>query len=55
MSTGHLVYVEPHVLGPAPLDEVLVLMLVTAHEQHCGRLAHSGQEKKHLCEGRFLL
>ena len=47
MGAGHLVHMEPDVLGPAPLDQVLVLMLVTAHEQHCGRVANIGHEEEH--------
>ena len=47
MSAGHLVHMEPDVLGPSPLDQVLVLMLVPAHEQHSGRVANIGQEEEH--------
>jgi hypothetical protein len=32
MSRGHLIYMEPDVLGEPVLDEVLVLMLVEPHE-----------------------
>ena len=47
MGAGHLVHMEPDVLRPAPLDQVLVLMLISSHEQHSRRVANIGHEEEH--------